>query len=353
MDNIIYSTPEEQIEKLKSQNLIIEDETAAKRALHVFGYSNLIKSYREPYIITSDNGKVYRSGVSFNQILSLFLLDKNLRNGVMASMLDLEEHFKEATADVIANAFGTHQDDYLQYRNYRNKKKRFHRFTLAGIMETLQKTLCTEKNPIHHYKEVHEIVPPWILFTSIYFSTMINFVDQFKIKEQNELTRRLYDLNDLKIPDDSVRTLMMDTLYICLDYRNTAAHGGRIYNLNSKNKLRVDKIFGRNPEHEINGFNQLLLALSLLNYESPFEQLKNILDEEVNRHCSLFPQDVTYLGQILNIDITSRDVAFITSTSRKYHSNPYCSGMNNAHLIELEKAKEQGYIPCKSCNTTR
>ncbi len=41
----------------------------------------------------------------------------------MAAMLDLEEHIKEAVADVITKSFGTRQDEYLQYRNYQNKRK--------------------------------------------------------------------------------------------------------------------------------------------------------------------------------------------------------------------------------------
>lgn len=37
MDEIIYTTPEEQIEKLKSQNLMIEDEDNAKKVLALYG----------------------------------------------------------------------------------------------------------------------------------------------------------------------------------------------------------------------------------------------------------------------------------------------------------------------------
>ena len=52
MDNtnneILYSSVEEQIEKLKQQNLIIEDEDFAKKYLEIFGYFNLIKGYRSP-----------------------------------------------------------------------------------------------------------------------------------------------------------------------------------------------------------------------------------------------------------------------------------------------------------------
>lgn len=349
MEDIKYTTPNQQIEKLKSQNLVINDESFAKEALALCGYSNLIKSYREPYFITSETKKTYRSGVSFEQLYSLYILDKNLRNAVMASMLDLEEHIKELSADIIAKTFGTHHDHYLAFRNYSNKRKRKERFTLTGLLKTMHETLDTDKNPILHYKVNHGIVPPWILFKSIYFSTIINFIDQFKLPQRSELAKRLYNQKDLGLSDDSLNKLMMDTLFICSEYRNVAAHGGRIYNYVCNNTLRSEEIFDSKYKVDISGFSQLLFLLSLFNYQNPYHKLDLTLTEEVNRHCQHFPQDVTYLGQILNIDIIQRHIVYISENSSKYHTNPHCSGMSNSETIELEEAESQGYIPCKRC----
>lgn len=105
-DKIYYSTPEDQLKKLISQNLTIYDQDHALTGLRLFGYSNLIKSYRDPYILKSDDSIMYRDGVSFEQISSLYFFDKALRNTVMASMQDLEEHIKEIAANVIAQSFG-------------------------------------------------------------------------------------------------------------------------------------------------------------------------------------------------------------------------------------------------------
>lgn len=43
-----YTDVNYQINKLRSQNLIIEDEPSAIRLLSQCGYSNLVKSYRDP-----------------------------------------------------------------------------------------------------------------------------------------------------------------------------------------------------------------------------------------------------------------------------------------------------------------
>lgn len=346
-DSIVYSSVEEQIEKLLGQNLVIDDKSLAAEALSLYGYSNLIKSYREPYTFLKDGKKVYRDGVTFEQLLSLYLLDKNLRNAVMSAMLDLEEHVKEIAADVIASTFGVHQDDYLKYRNYRALRTHVYRFSLKGLLETMHNTLETDKDPIRHYAQEHGIVPPWILFKSIYFGTMINFIKHFKKAEQIKVASRLYDgLSGFS--DDQIRFLMIDTLFIANKYRNLAAHGGRTYNYDCSAKLRSHDIFGENAP--INrGFNLLLFLLSLLDYKHPFQILSTALDNEINRHCTDFPEDATYLAHVLNINIEHHTWVFTSNKNKIYHYDPHCSGMQNPTRIELEDALNQDYVPCKRC----
>lgn len=349
-NNIVYTTPTQQLQKLKLQGLIIPDDSFAEAQLRSCGYSNLIKSYREPYTYLQNGRKVYRSGVSFNQIYSLYLLDNRLRSSVMAAMLDLEEHVKEAAADIIASSFGVHPDDYLAFKNYRDKKKTNPNFTLGKILNKMKFALNSDKEPILHYRTAYQLVPPWILFKSIYFSTIANFINLFKGKEQEALALQLYDAKELNLSPDALRKLMTDTLFICLEYRNLVAHGGRTYNYNCSSRLRASEIFSM-PITPMPGFSQLLFLLGLLNYQRPYEQLQTVLQEEVDRHCRLFPEDVTYLGQVLNIDIVPQRLVFVSGKSKKYHSNPYCSGIMNVREMEYEQALANGYIACKRCNS--
>lgn len=349
MTDIPFTSIDKQIDKLISQNLTINNINFAKKTLELFGYSNLIKSYREPYIIRTDDSITYRSGVCFEQISSLYILDKDLRNSVMSSMQDLEEHIKETAASVISEAFGTNQDNYLAYRNYRNVKKRNKNFTLPAILDKLHKTLDSEKDPIHHYTEKYNNVPPWILLKSVYFSTIVNYIDVFKKEEALKIANKLYDNNILKLSDEALRTLMMDTLFICLDYRNTAAHGGRIYNHKCQHKIDFKKIFGDAKIPKCNGFSLLLFLLSLYKYDAPYKYLHDSLELELGRHCKQFPEDTTYLGQILNINIIPKKTAYVATNSNKFHSTPHCSGIKNAKRIDLDAAIKNGFVPCKRC----
>lgn len=346
---ILYTSSSQQINKLESQHLIIENKEYAIEYLQIFGYSNLIKSYRDPYVICEDGKKVYRSGVTFEQITSLHLLDKNLRSAVFSAMLDLEEHVKACVADVIANSFGTDPTEYLQFNNYRDKRKPKPQFRLSGILRKMNEALLTDKDPIHHYQETYESVPPWILFNSMYFTTMVNYIDLFKPQQHKETATKLYDLDEISLPLEATRKLMMDTLFLCVDYRNISAHGGRIYNHKSDCRLRKEEIFGTDADFEVDGFAKLLFLLRLLKYETPFKRLDKTLQEELTRHCSRYPEDVTYLSQVLNVNIIPRNVVYTSKRSNKFHSNPNCSGITNANTITIEDALQQGYSPCKRC----
>ena len=63
---------------------------------------------------------------------------------------------------------------------------------------------------------------------------------------------------------------MLDTLFICIEYRNLSAHGGRIYNHECKSRLR----FPPNA-NSLHGFSQLLFLLNMLKYQLPFEHLSD------------------------------------------------------------------------------
>lgn len=307
-NEINYNTPTHQIEKLKQQSLIINDESFAIKQLQTYGYFNLIKSYRDPYTINVDGNIVYRSGVTFEQIYSLYILDKNLRNAVINSMLDLEVHLKAVTADVLAQSFGLAPESYLKFRNFRDKKKSKNRFSLNGILRSLNQTLITDKDPICHYRENHDIVPPWILMKSVYFSTVVNFINLFKPNEQTMLANALYPSEITQIDDSELRSFMLDTFFICLEYRNLAAHGGRTYNYICNSRFRrPPSLYVLHGPSEVRGFSQLVLLLSAFKYDGPYDHLINVLNREVDRHCSQYPEDITYLATILNVNIVPKE----------------------------------------------
>ncbi len=195
----------------------------------------------------------------------------------------------------------------------------------------------------------HGSVPPWILFNGVYFSTIVNLITQLPIPLQDQLALELFDPAHTNASGQCLRFLMNDSLFIALDYRNLAAHGGRVYNYSSKANLRFNVIWPSATTSAPIGFSKLLFVLSQFKYKEPYNVLASVLNKEVNRHCQSYPLDTTFLGQTLNINIMSKHVVYTSGKSNKYHSLPFCSGIRSPLEMSLDDAIAHGYIPCKRC----
>ncbi len=306
MKTITFSTPEEQILLLQQKNLIIADKEEAIRILRTYGYYNVINSYKSPYV---NANKEYLPNSSFEQIFSLFTLDHNLRNSIMSAMLDLEEHLKAVTAEVLFESFGAHQDNYLNWNNFNDRRTSKPQFSLKGVLATLRNNLTSDKNPIRYYRLQNHIIPPWILFKGTYFSTLINFIRLFKSKEKKSLISKLFSI-PLEDITPEITTLFTDILFVCLEYRNAAAHGGRIYNYTPARSVSVNGI----PDLSIcstvlaqfpncYGIAQLLTLLSCFSYQQPLNIIRDAIEIQTNRHLKVYPQDSNVLGNIIGIII--------------------------------------------------
>jgi hypothetical protein len=49
------------------------------------------------------------------------------------------------------------------------------------------------------------------------------------------------------------------------------------------------------------------------------------------------------------MNIIPHNIVYITNNSNKYHYNKHCSGIKNVTEIDLERALDNGYVPCKRC----
>ena len=92
MEGKIFKTLDEQIEILKSKNLVIDDEKYAKEVLLRENYF-FLNGYRHPLMKSKDN-KVYIDGVKFEELYSLLLFDRKLRNIVFKNILIIENNLK-------------------------------------------------------------------------------------------------------------------------------------------------------------------------------------------------------------------------------------------------------------------
>ncbi len=344
--NLRYTTSKEQINHLKHKGLLFDDELIAMRNLDRYGYYNIINSYRGPYQTIINGKKEYLSDTTFEQIFSIFILDHNLRNSIMSSMLELEECLRAATAEVIAKNFGTDHNSYLNFKNYRDRFSSNPKFNLRNVLGTLHANIHSGKNPIRYYREKYGIVPPWILLKGTYFSTLINLIKFLKRGQKQELMYLLLSNLNSESVDPDITSMFQTTLFICLDYRNAAAHGGRIYNFQSdySNKLKI-------TDNITTYFPALQNVETQTGIHQPFRIVSKALDSEINRHLKIYPQDINLLSQSISMQINRQSYVYINEKTKIFHIKRTCSGISNAHMLPMSDDITTNYIPCKRCTT--
>ena len=348
MNHLEYLSIDEQIQKLKSQHLHFKDENHARALLMEHGYYNIINGYREPYIFINEHGnKQYMDGVTFEQIYNLFIFDRTIRDAIIMSMIDFEDYLKAIAADIIGSSFGVDHNQYLNRNNYRDKNVSNPKFSRNEIIYTLAKSARhSQKEPVKHYRDKYGIVPPWILFKDTYFATLVNLLRYFKGPERDKLVKRLYGKQIISQNIDEYKDLMSDTLFMCLDYRNQSAHGGRIYNYIPKSTLRP--FHGDEPQK---GLPQLVYALEQLEYHAPFEQITLAISNAINHYCNSYPSEaeIKRLGDAIGFMITPHQIVWINKKTKVYHCDQHCSGSHSLEQVDFEVALQERYIPCKRC----
>lgn len=298
-----FTTIDEQIELLKKRGLSFTSEDTAYELLEIYGYYNIINGYKEPYISKSKYSEQYKPGVTFEQIYSLFCLDHAIRNELMLILLDLEEHLRCTTSYVIAENFGFREEEYLNCKNYQNRSSTNPQFSLHHILDTLKVATNSNKNPIKYHRDVYHNVPPWVLFKGIYLSTLVNLIKLQKPAIKAQIISKIYDTAYENI-DKFVQHLFTDTLFMCLEYRNLAAHGGRIYNYFPKSSIRISpesekaliqKIPNFSTLHKVHSFGTLVCVLDLFKRKSYRNTLISVIELEIKKHCISYPNDLQYL----------------------------------------------------------
>ena len=107
----VYSSTDDQIHILRSRGMTIADAACAKRTIDLENYYNLINGYKQPFLDSTYSGsdERYISGTKFEEIHSLYLFDRELRNLFIRYILELENNVKKSCLTSLPAADGYHR----------------------------------------------------------------------------------------------------------------------------------------------------------------------------------------------------------------------------------------------------
>ncbi len=213
-------TYDQQIQKLRSKNLVIADEDSAKAALHRYGYFALITGYKD--LLKNRTTKNYIDGTAFEDIVVIYQFDEQLREITFRYLLHIERHIRSALSYGFCNIHGDNQSAYLDNQNYDISSRKKEAEVDKLIRNYLGRLLNhpTQYAYIEHHKNIHNNVPLWVLVNALTFGTLSKIYEYSKPQVQSAVSME-YD----GITEPQLRQL----LEVLTDFRNVCAHNERLF----------------------------------------------------------------------------------------------------------------------------
>ena len=206
-------TIDEQVENLKSLGLIINDEDYAKRVLNDISYFRLIKAYSLGFKPKNGN---YNEGVTFEQIVELYLFNANFRQIMFAENEKIEVNVRCRIGNYFADTYGV-----LGYKEPANfVDEEYYNTFLEDIEEELGRN---SKAPfVRNFKENYEggDLPIYALVEVFSFGTLSKFYKNMKNADKKAVAQ------SFGIGYTYLESWLESISYV----RNVCAHYGRLYN---------------------------------------------------------------------------------------------------------------------------
>lgn len=268
----------------------------------------------------SNDDAGFLPNTKFNQIYQLFSLDRDLRNDLLEGLEEFEANLRQVMAYVISDKISANFDVYSKRENYRTGKKRWNpkkhkkTYPIDDLIEVFKKVCTSKEEPFRHYREDHDNIPPWIMVKKLSFGNTLWWFQLLKGSVKEEVVAKILGFPLLMVSKaDELPSLIGSLLELYLDYRNTAAHGGRIYNhFSERHKLQYNNYF--HPFVKVSeadyraGKGQsrvgtLLKSLRLFENQHIAIQVEVSFNFHIQNYLKLNPDKHDYLSQEMEIDL--------------------------------------------------
>ena len=271
-----FKTLNEQLDILRDKKLIITDEEYTKNVLLRENYF-FINGYRHLFVKNDD--REFLPGVRFEELYSLFLFDRSLRNIIFKYLLVIENNLKSITSYVLSRKYGYREKDYLKSKNFSNKPDKQKQINdLLNKMKRQIKINGSQHSATLHYSSKYGYIPLWILVKVLSFGIVSELYSILKKEDQEEIAN-IYnvDVNEL-----------LDYLPILANYRNLCAHEDILYE-NKTQKYIDNTIYHKLLEIPMNdadeyiyGKNDLYALIIILRQLLSIDDFKNLIFELEN-----------------------------------------------------------------------
>ena len=162
-----FKNLDEQVDILKFKGLQINDENYAKKVLLRENYFFLM-GYRHLFMEPGD--KHFIKDATFEELYSLFLFDRSIRNVLFKYILVIENNLKSITSYQLSKKYGYKERDYLKAKNFTpdpNKQAQLN--DLLKKMKRQIRVNGSQHTATQHYVSNYGYIPLWILVKVLSF----------------------------------------------------------------------------------------------------------------------------------------------------------------------------------------
>lgn len=159
-----FLTYEQQLHILEyDKQLAIPNHEYATKKLEELSYYSLIGGYKSLFKHAPSNKYIH--GVTFDELVSFYYFDEELRTLFLKYILHVERHIKSMFSYHFCEKYGEQQSMYLDINNYNHTRKN-HR-ELLRLTHSLQKVIATPSKYayIEHSVNTYHNVPLWVIIT--------------------------------------------------------------------------------------------------------------------------------------------------------------------------------------------
>lgn len=212
----------EQVQLLKSRKLLFNDEQRAELFLLKNNYYRVSGYWRKFQKNPGINDDDFIDGIMFEDIVTIYELDAQLRHILQKGLGVFEICFRSAFAYHVAHSCPDGAQSYLQLSSYNNRisKGEHPEELLIAINHELQRS---REKSIEHYKNKNENVPIWATVEVLSFGTISKMYSRWI--DRNVTTKVLQRFKLFRKYEDTWQ-IIKTLVYL----RNLCAHQSRIWN---------------------------------------------------------------------------------------------------------------------------
>ncbi|MGR6545120.1 Abi family protein [Paenibacillus tundrae] len=210
------TTYEEQIQKFKDREMLIENESEAitiLKRIHYYRFTAYALTFKQD---TTDH---YIKGTTFNKVYKHYLFDAALRNHFMKIVEYIEIALRSQLSYKLAHSYGS--QGYLDGSNFVNPF--FHQRFVEDLQRCIQKQ-SKEVLIAHHRENYQDRYPIWAAFEVSTISMMSSLYKNFKTSDKKSIAREYYPSTNISYKE------LENWFHVLTVFRNRCAHYSRLFN---------------------------------------------------------------------------------------------------------------------------